>query len=386
MDKTELMELTRRFPTPFYLFDGEALERRVAHLREVLPRDTALCYAVKANPFLAREVSALVERLEICSPGEYAICRQLGLEPSQYVISGVYKDPQWMEELASREDVEKMICTVESMAQYHLLWLTSGNQFGLNPQEIEEILSLYREDKFLELRGIQYFSGTQKTSVKRLGRELRMLEEFLSSLQDQYGPIPELELGPGFPVSYFADDAEQDEEVLLQAVQQLAQLSFPGKLTLELGRSIAASCGTYVTRVVDRKTNQSQNYAIVDGGIHQLVYFGQSMAMRRPQVELLPPRDGDGVENWNICGSLCTVNDILVKQLPLSRLEVGDVLAFGNAGAYCMTEGIALFLSRDLPGVVLCTPDGRAVLARDHLATHPLNTPNHQKEWNLWKD
>ena len=121
MDKTELLELTQRFPTPFYLFDGEALERRVAHLREVLPRDTALCYAVKANPFLAREVSALVERLEICSPGEYAICRQLGLEPEQYVISGVYKDPQWMEELASREDVEKMICTVESMAQYHLL-------------------------------------------------------------------------------------------------------------------------------------------------------------------------------------------------------------------------------------------------------------------------
>ena len=51
-----------------------------------------------------------------------------------------------------------------------------------------------------------------------------------------------------------------------------------------------------------------------------------------------------------------------------------------------MTGGIALFLSRDLPGVVLCTPDGRAVLSRDHLATHPLNTPNHQKEWNLWKD
>lgn len=391
MDKSELLELAQRFPTPFYLFEVEALERRVAHLREVLPQDTALCYAVKANPFLAREVSALVERLEICSPGEYAICRQLGLEPSQYVISGVYKDPQWMEELASREDVEKMICTVESMAQYHLLCqvarkhgrqlklllrLTSGSQFGLERQEIHQILA--QPDPQIEVRGIQYFSGTQKTSVKRLGRELRMLEEFLSSLQDQYGPIPELELGPGFPVSYFADDAEQDEEVLLQAAQQLAQLSFPGKLTLELGRSIAASCGTYVTRVVDRKTNQSQNYAIVDGGIHQLVYFGQSMAMRRPQVELLPPRDGDGVENWNICGSLCTVNDILVKQLPLSRLEVGDVLAFGNAGAYCMTEGISLFLSRDLPGVLLRQADGQVLCLRSPVQTCTWNTPNYE--------
>ena len=391
MYESELLSLTERFPTPFYLFDGEELERRVAHLRAVLPPDTGLCYAVKANPFLARELGGLVERLEICSPGEYAICRQLGLDPSQYVISGVYKDPQWLEELASREDMEQMICTVESMAQYQLLCrvaqkqdrhlklllrLTSGSQFGLERQEIQEILA--HLDPRMEVRGIQYFSGTQKTSVKRLGRELRMLEEFLTSLQDQYGPIPELELGPGFPVSYFADDAEQDEEVLVQAAQQLAQLSFTGTLTLELGRSIAASCGTYVTRVVDRKTNQGQNYAIVDGGIHQLVYFGQSMAMRRPQVALLPPRSGDGVENWNICGSLCTVNDILVKQLPLSRLEIGDVLAFGRAGAYCMTEGISLFLSRDLPSVLLRRPDGQVLCLRRPVETCTWNTPHYE--------
>lgn len=391
MHESELLSLTERFPTPFYLFDGEELERRVAHLRAVLPPDTGLCYAVKANPFLAQELGGLVERLEICSPGEYAICRQLGLNPSQYVISGVYKDPQWMEELASREDVEQMICTVESMAQYQLLCrvaqkygrhlklllrLTSGSQFGLERQEIQEILA--HLDPRMEVRGIQYFSGTQKTSVKRLARELRMLEEFLTSLQDQYDPIPELELGPGFPVSYFADDAEQDEEVLVQAAQQLAQLSFAGTLTLELGRSIAASCGTYVTRVVDRKTNQGQNYAIVDGGIHQLVYFGQSMAMRRPQVALLPPRSGDDVENWNICGSLCTVNDILVKQLPLSQLEIGDVLAFGRAGAYCMTEGISLFLSRDLPSVLLRRPDGQVLCLRRPVETCTWNTPNYE--------
>lgn len=391
MHESELCSLTERFPTPFYLFDGEELERRVAHLRAVLPPDTGLCYAVKANPFLARELGGLVERLEICSPGEYAICRQLGLDPSQYVISGVYKDPQWMEELASREDVEQMICTVESMAQYQLLCrvaqkqdrhlklllrLTSGSQFGLERQEIQEILA--HLDPRMEVRGIQYFSGTQKTSVKRLARELRMLEEFLASLQDQYGPIPELELGPGFPVSYFADDAEQDEEVLVQAAQQLAQLSFAGTLTLELGRSIAASCGTYVTRVVDRKTNQGQNYAIVDGGIHQLVYFGQSMAMRRPQVALLPPRSGDDVENWNICGALCTVNDILVKQLPLSRLEIGDVLAFGRAGAYCMTEGISLFLSRDLPSVLLRRSDGQVLCLRRPVETCTWNTPHYE--------
>ena len=62
------------------------------------------------------------------------------------------------------------------------------------------------------------------------------------------------------------------------------------------------------------------------------------------------------------------------------------MLAFDQAGAYAMTEGMALFLSRDLPGVVLVDGQGRAQLARDHLPTDPLNTPNGQKEWNLWND
>lgn len=392
MSDSQLSALLERFPTPFYLFDVETLRRRVEHLRDTLPVNTALCYAMKANPFLTREVSGMVERLEICSPGEYAICRQLELSPSQYVISGVYKDPLWVDELVSHRDAEEMICTVESMAQFHLLRqaaqrherrlslllrLTSGNQFGLERQEIEEILS--QPNPLLDIRGIQYFSGTQKTSIKRLGRELSMLEEFLTSLQAQFGPLSELELGPGFPVSYFADDSDQDESVLVQAAQMLGQLNFDGKLTLELGRSIAASCGTYVTRVVDQKTNQNQNYAIVDGGIHHLVYYGQSMAMRRPQVSLFPPRAGDEPENWNICGALCTINDILVKQLPLSRLEIGDVLVFENTGAYCMTEGIGLFLSRNLPAILLRRPDGQVFTLRDPFPTRILNTPIYEK-------
>jgi len=178
-----------------------------------------------------------------------------------------------------------------------------------------------------------------------------------------------------------------DEETFLTEFADLLRgLTFRGKITLELGRSIAAGCGTYLTRVVDVKENRGEKYAIVDGGMHQLVYYGQSMAMKHPPVRPLSPRVGEEPQPWTLCGALCTINDILVKRLPLGGLEIGDVLVFEQAGAYCMTEGIALFLSRDLPGVVLCTPDGRAVLARDHLATHPLNTPNHQKEWNLWKD
>lgn len=94
----------------------------------------------------------------------------------------------------------------------------------------------------------------------------------------------------------------------------LMNLRCKAHITLELGRSIAASCGTYLTRVVDVKHNKGQNYAILDGGIHHLVYYGQRMAMQLPPHKLYPPRLGEA-QPWNLCGSLCTVNDILVKQL-----------------------------------------------------------------------
>jgi diaminopimelate decarboxylase len=43
-----------------------------------------------------------------------------------------------------------------------------------------------------------------------------------------------------------------------------------------------------------------------------------------------------------------------------------------------MTEGISLFLSRDLPSVVLVKADGTAQLVRQQVPTYPLNTPQYE--------
>ena len=392
MDETFVSSLLSHHATPLYLFDGAVLEQRVAYLRSKLPQGVGLCYAIKANPFLAGYLSPLVERLELCSPGEYRICERQGLPTSQFVVSGVYKTPDFIEDILPYSPA---IFTVESMEQFHLirrtaqnngtpvsllLRLTSGNQFGLEKEEITSILTQYGTEPLLRFKGIQYFSGTQKTSLKRLQRELNTVDEFLKELEALLGrPMEELEFGPGFPVSYYAEDDFQEDAYLEQFAQMLESMAFAGTVTLELGRSLAAHCGTYFTQVVDAKRNHNQNYAIVDGGMHQLVYYGQSMAMKLPPIRHFTSHSPGNVEPWNICGSLCTINDILVKQLPLPSLHVGDVLAFERTGAYCMTEGISLFLSRDLPAVLYRHPDGTVEELRPHFDTYPLNTPNQKK-------
>ena len=76
---------------------------------------------------------------------------------------------------------------------------------------------------------------------------------------------------------------------------------------------------------------------------------------------------------WTVYGSLCTVSDILLKKLSLPDARIGDYLVFHRIGAYSVTEGMYLFLSRKLPAVYLYDAQKGAVLLRDRLETWTLN-------------
>lgn len=386
MEEKTIKQLLENFKTPAYIFDIQKLKNRVKYLKESLPENVLLCYAIKANTFIVKEIEDCIDRLEVCSPGEYEICKASNIAGNKILITGVYKTPKVIKDIIENEkDVDYF--TIESMEQFRLiknikkdkkikimLRLTSGNQFGINEEEIEEIVKNYDKYENIEITGIQYFSGTQKTSLKIIQREIDYVDGFVKELKEKYQfETKELEFGPGFPVYYF-QNTEFDEEAYLKEFSQIiSNMEYKGKIVLELGRSIAASCGYYITKVVDKKTNKGQNYAILDGGINHITYYGQTMAMKLPKCSIYPQRENTENEKWNLCGSLCTINDILVKQFPVGNLQIGDVFIFENTGAYCMTEGISLFLSRELPQVIKLKEDGSLELVRDSLPTYVLN-------------
>lgn len=390
-----LNRLLQENKTAFYVFDIEKLKARIAHLQAALPPEVVLCYAVKANTFITKELIDTIHRFEVCSPGEAEICRAVGVPSENMVISGVYKTPEVMEAMVADPGFHP-IYTVESLEQYELfrrlaqqygrtlpllLRLTNGSQFGINKGDIEAIVARRGETPEVDILGIQFFSGTQKTSLKKLKREVGKLDDLLTLLEEKYGFVArELEYGPGFPVSYFQSDELDEAELLSGFSELLHDMTHHPKITLELGRSIAASCGTYYTHIVDLKRNQEQNYALVDGGMHHLVYFGQHMAMKQPFFHVCGKEELPATDQWNVCGSLCSMNDVMTKQSPLPDLALGDVLAFENAGAYCMTEGISLFLSRDIPAVYLLLENGTAVQVRKAFDTATLNQPNYGKD------
>ena len=243
---------------------------------------------------------------------------------------------------------------------------------------------------FLEIVGIHYFSGTQKKKVQKIEKELLYLDAFCGKLLQEYGfKVEQLEYGPGAGISYFPSDKNvlSLEEMVCGIRDCIDQMKFEGTITLEMGRFIAALCGQYFTTICDIKRNGNENYVIVDGGIHQVNYDGQLKGMYLPymkqlsahKVHEIPAQKTEETQNmWNVCGALCTVNDVLCRQALLMPPQAGDVLVFERTGAYAAMEGMALFLSRDLPGVVMYSEERGMVEVRKKQDIYKYNCETHE--------
>lgn len=387
MNSEALQDIAASFATPAFIFDADEFGRRAKNVKSAIG-GASLCYSIKANPFLLACLPEEIDRVEVCSPGELAICRRVGVEPSTVVYSGVNKGS---EDIAEAIEYGAELLTAESLRQLGLinaaalaagkrvrvaLRLTSGNQFGMDSENLKRAVAEKGSYEGVDIVAIHYYSGTQKKKLAVVEKELAELEELADILEERFGLSGiSLEYGPGLPADYFGDDPEgRDMAVLAEAGAMIAAVAARRSVTVEFGRFLASPCGTYLTAAADIKNNNGENFVICDGGINHLKYYGQTMAMQTPPITLLGDH-GEKTEDYTLCGSLCTTADILVRKVTLPVLSVGDVLAFGRCGAYSVTEGIGLFLSRQLPCIVLHSERGGNRLLRDFYGTDILNSP-----------
>jgi diaminopimelate decarboxylase len=77
-------------------------------------------------------------------------------------------------------------------------------------------------------------------------------------------------------------------------------------------------------------------------------------------------------KNWAIYGSLCTMNDVLCRNFP-GTIGLGDRVVFFKTGAYSFYEGMSLFLSHELPAVVLYGEKDGFIPAREQIQCYIFN-------------
>lgn len=374
--------------TPAYVFDTDVLRDKIAFLKDKLGKKIRICYAMKANAFLIEPLKGFVDCFEVCSPGEYAICEKSNIPQEDIVLSGVYKEKKDVS-AAIRRDNGKGVYTIESLQQLRIIEecaseidvkvdafirVTSGNQFGMDESQVKLVVADRNQYPHIHFRGIQFYSGTQKKKAEKIKKELEELDRLYTELRDEYNyEIEELEYGPGLPASYFINEEIDDLGLLNQLRFSLEKMNYQGRITLEMGRYIAFDCGYYFSKIVDLKINRQENYCIIDGGIHHINYYGQTFAMKTPSVIHLGNAEDGTSDNWKICGSLCTVGDVVLNNFSLNSPKEGDILVFENIGAYSVTEGIYLFLSRNLPKIYFYSEKNGLELRREEIPTYQLN-------------
>lgn len=389
MKKETIDKAIKEFGTPCYIFDTDVFAKRVEAVKTAFGEKVGLCYSIKANPFLLRDLPDTFDHIEVCSPGELRICENIGADLGKIIFSGVNKTE---EDVKRAFDDKVGIFTAESKLHVKLindcacahsakvgviLRLSHGSQFGMSKEDLKEIIAHAEEFKGIEIIGLHYFTGTQKTRVKVIAKELAMLDELCQELEAEFGfKAQHIEYGTGLAVEYYKDFTEETDLALLEeagAVVREFGEKYP--LTVEMGRFFAAESGTYVTKVMDIKQDGELSYVICDGGINQLNYYGQNMAMKVPPVKVAGKEKAEDTADYCLCGSLCTVADVLIRKVTLPKLETGDVVVFSRCGAYSVAEGIAAFLSRQMPMVAMYSEKKGLELVRELTETYPLNTP-----------
>ncbi len=387
-DIQKLTEIFDEYGSPTYVFDTDEFKRRAELVKAYFGEKTDICYSIKANPFLIKALPPCFSRLEVCSPGELTICEKANIDMKKVIFSGVNKT---YEDIAAAIRDGVGLFTAESRLHMELinrcagdqnkkvpviLRLSSGSQFGMDEADICDILENRQSFSNCDITGLHFFSGTQKKKSRIIEKELEYLEEFIEKLKDRYSYIPRhVEYGAGLSCEYFGDDPQETDLKLLEETSVfIKRFSSKYPLTVEMGRFFAATSGIYLTRVMDTKTVKGINYAVLDGGIHHLKYDGQIMGMQLPPIKVLKNQSRESLF-WTLCGSLCTTSDVLVKKAELPDLKTGDAIAFFRVGAYSVTEGISLLLSRPLPKVICRSAKGGVTLCRDLIDTSFLNTP-----------
>jgi diaminopimelate decarboxylase len=373
--------------TPFYAYDRGLISQRVALLREQLPHEISLRYAVKANPMPAvlSHLCGLVDGFDVSSLKEMTAALNAGMSPGHIGLSGPGKTEHLLScavaagvvvDLESERDLAVTLEAGESVGvaprvavrvnpdfEFKRSSVKMGGgarQFGVDADRVPDLLGRIAASR-AEFEGFHVFSGSQNLSVDSIIEALANSLEMVFRLSGNAGMAPRsITLGGGFGIPYFPGDKPLDLAALGGRLEQLAAKAgnvLPGtRLVLELGRYIVGEAGVYVCRIVDRKLSRGQVFLVTDGGMnHHLAASGNlgQVIRKNYPVAVGNRMDAADLETASVVGPLCTPLDLLGDKITIPRADVGDLIVVFQSGAYGLTASPLDFLSHPHPAEVL---------------------------------
>ena len=365
--------------TPFFAYDRRLIDRRVATLREALPTDVHLSYAIKANPMPAvvQHLAGLVDGFDVASAQEMAAALDTPMAAKRVSFAGPGKTQSEL----SRAVAAGIGINLESEAEMEAVAEIAGEMgvparvairvnpdfelkasgmrmsggpkpFGVDAERVPAMLARLGQ-LGLSFAGLHIFTGSQNLRAEAIFEAQEKTIALAIALARQApGPVRLLNIGGGFGIPYVAKDQPLDLATVgrgLAGLMPAVRRELPGaRVVVELGRYLVGEAGVYVCRVIDRKVSRGHTFLVTDGGLHHHLAatgnFGQ--VIRRNYPVVIGNRLGQpAAETVSVVGCLCTPLDLLADKVALPRGEVGDLVVIFQSGAYGRSASPSGFLS-----------------------------------------
>ena len=384
MQGVDLVDLTKEYGTPLYVYDASVIARQVDELKNAFSGQAMkIKYAAKAltNISILKLMRTLGVGLDVVSRQELELAFKAGYAPTdiQYTPNCVdFEEIRWaaeqgvqvtldnismLEKFGQTYGGERPCCirfNPHIMAGGHLKISTGhiDSKFGISILQIPEIMKVVNEYG-LQVNGIHIHTGSDilDTEVFLKGAGI------LYGVAENFPDLEYIDFGSGFKVSYHEGDPATDivdlGKNLEVAFKEFCQeYGRPLEIWFEPGKFLVSEAGTLLVNSNVVKTTPATVFVGVDSGMNHLI----RPMMYDAHHEMVNISNLNGhTRVYAVVGYICET-DTLGWNITLNEVSEGDIIAIKNAGAYGFSMS-SNYNSRLRPAEVLIL-DGKAHLIR----------------------
>lgn len=371
LSHSQLVELAKKFPTPFYIYDEKAIRENVKYFYKafsIFPSFTEY-FAVKAlpNPYILKVLESEGCGGDCSSLPELMLCEKSGITGHRIMFTSNDTPAQ---EFVYAQKLGAII-NLDDITHIDFLKNALGGNlpdticFRYNPGPLKEggnsIIGKPEEAKYglTKEQMIQAYKICKEEGVKHFGihtmvasNELnpdffvdtaRIVFELILEVQKECGVNIEFaDLGGGVGIPYKSGQKKVDLDYVEKGIKILYDKMIvpagldPLKICFECGRPITGPYGWLVTKAIHEK-NIYRNYIGVDASMADLMRPGMYGAYHEVTVSGKENAPKDYV--YDVSGSLCENCDKFAVQRNLPKIEIGDLLIIHDAGAHGRAMG-----------------------------------------------
>lgn len=371
----DTVELAKRFGTPLYVMDEDAIRSHCRQFKESIDRcyggNGLALYASKA--FCCKAIYRVMKEeglgADVVSGGELYTAMQAGFPAEKIFFHGNNKT---QEELLMALECGVGHIVVDNLTELALLNELAGRQkkkaaimfrikpgidahthqfirtgqidskFGLALETGEAMEAVKEAIKLpnVELKGLHCHIGSQIFDIAPFVLAAQVMMNFIGEIRDETGfVVKELNLGGGFGIKYVPADqpvpyGKYMEEVSAAIHEKAKELSLPVPyIYIEPGRSVVAPAGiTLYTVGAVKEIPGVRNYVSIDGGMTDNPRY--ALYQSAYDVLIANRASEDKSYTATIAGKCCESGDLIQEHASIQPPKVGDTMAVLATGAY----------------------------------------------------